>query len=117
MGNDTRCPRCNRFGDSDLNNYCKACDLDRFKDELNSLCRGSRKILIGALLEVGAKTPEEVVRTDRQRVLNIVKRRQPINRRPSIVQDAAPLESHGMAFANEPTQYTAEKGVPAIEHE
>lgn len=116
MGNDTRCPACNRYGDPNLNNYCRACDLDLFKDKLNTLCRGSKKILAGALLEIGAKKPSEVPREQRQRVLNIVKSRQPIDRRPHIVQGNAPLETHGMAFADEPTEYTAEKGVPSIEH-
>ena len=115
MGNTTRCPKCNKWGNPSLDNYCRLCDLDLFKDKLHAICGGSTKILIQAVLEVGANSIEEVKRWDRSRLLNIVKNRQPIKRRGGLVQNEAPLESYGYAFVSESTEYKAEKGVPAIE--
>ena len=38
MGNATRCPICNRFGNKDLGGYCKACYPKRPKEEPIELC-------------------------------------------------------------------------------
>lgn len=115
MGNTTRCPKCNKFGDANLNNYCKRCDLDMFKDEVHTLCGGSVKLLNLAMLEVGAKSVLQIKAEDRHRVLNIIKKRKPKSRRDNLVQATAPLESSGGAFI-EPEAYAAEKGVPSIEY-
>lgn len=115
MGNPTRCPQCNKFGDPNLGNYCKRCDIERYRAELNHVCNGSSKVLMGALLEVGAKSILQIRREDRSRVLNIIKRRQQKTRRKALVQGASPLESTGMFFATEPVAYKAEKEVADIE--
>ena len=116
MGNATRCPKCNMFGNADLDNYCRRCDLEIFKDKFHTLCNGSEKMLASALLEVGAKRVDDVKRQDRSIVANIIKRRTSSTRRKNLVQDSSPLESHGMEFALEPSEYKAEKEVPAIEY-
>lgn len=115
MVNFTRCPRCNHLGSPKLNNYCRTCDSDMFKDRLQDACQGSVKALLGALAEVGAEKPSQVKRKDRDMVVNILKKRQQIKRRKNLVQESSPLEAHGLVFATEPEKYMVEKGVPGIE--
>lgn len=114
MGNPLRCPRCNGLGNKELV-YCSRCDKQMFEEKLNALLFGSRKILEGALLELGANNLNAVKREERSRLLNIIKRRQPLKRRRSMVQGDAPLESYGYNFMSEPKDYSAEKEAPDIE--
>jgi len=116
VGNHTRCPRCNKYGNPEIDNFCRRCDLDIFADKLKTLSGGSVKLCMAAIGEVGGVEIADVKREDRGRVLNIIKRRRPAGRRTGLVQDAAPLESYVGASAVEPGLYATEKGVPSIEH-
>lgn len=116
MGNSTRCPKCNKWGNPSLDNYCKVCDLDNFKDDLLAVCNGSRKVLFMALAEFGTDLVQEIRREDRPKVINIIKRRQQIKRRNHLEQSSAPLESYGYGFFSEPKDFSIEKGVTDIEY-
>jgi hypothetical protein len=88
--------------------------MDQFKDALLKTSNNSQKTIKAAMLEVGAKTPEEV--SDRKRVLNILRRRVKINRtKGHLAEKGAPFEKYGYDFYNEPTEVGIIKGVADIE--
>lgn len=116
MANPNRCPKCNGFGRKELGGICKRCDIDGFKDEVSRLSAGSPKTLQMALLEFGAKRVDDIKRTDRSPLINMLKRRMPNRRRKHLVQDTAPLETYGVQFTGEPDSYKIEKGVTDLEY-
>jgi len=120
MSERVRCPKCNRYGNKDLDGYCKACyepgnymDLLSFKRKLSMF---HSKVASSAILEAGVKTYSDVKPEDRQRVIYICQRRSPVKRRIHLVQSVSPLESYGYAFKEEKHKYDLEKEVPDIEY-
>ena len=96
MGHPKKCPGCGRFGAAKLEGYCKDCypnrhnmDKDIFLEQLFRFQEISVNVVKGALLEVGARTVDEVKAPHRRTVLNICQRRLPQTRNRHLVQNAS----------------------------
>jgi len=125
MGNTKSCPECGRFGANKLDGYCKDCYPNRhnlkkevFLERLFKFQQRSEKTVLGALLEVGAKTADQVKPEDRRSVLNICERRLPRSGRRYFVQSDSvlgesefKLRKHGEALGG----YGVEGGKVGIE--
>lgn len=107
MGIRVRCPICNRFGQSELNNLCKACDLKVFEKDVTDVCQGSYRVILSALNEFKAKSLEDISVSDRKIFINIIKRRMPGKRVGHIQRDRSKLEEYGYTYPG----YTENPGI------
>ena len=114
MGVRTRCSVCNRFGQSELNNLCRACDIKKFEQEISMVSHGSRRVVDGVLNEFKAKSCEDISINDRKSFLNMIKRRMPGNRGSHITKESSRLENYGYSYPVERQEYSIVKGVTDI---
>jgi len=95
-------------------------DRDVFMDCLFKFQQKSEKTVLGALLEVGAKTADKVKAEDRRTVLNICERRLPRSGRRHLVQGDTVLGEDDFKFRKHDESlvddYGVEGGGYGIEH-
>ena len=115
MGNPTRCPSCNKYGNSDLDGYCKRCDTEIFMSKAFKEASGSKRVIDSVLLEFGVSAVNDVRREKRKEFINMIKRRRPSERDGHIARGASKLEKYGYRFATDPEKASIIKGVPDIE--
>ena len=115
MGRSVRCPSCNRFGSVDSDGFCKNCYVaPSAKNDNLSLVKlyskSNKRLVDGALAEVGADRVADLEGENINIVLNFIKRRLPVNRTGNIVKETSQFEQYGYEFKRESDGYTLEKG-------
>jgi len=124
MGNPIRCPKCNRFGNKDIEgNFCRSCfeklvdpDQKLFLRKINQQLKRVPKIVASALLEVGCTDPKDVKATDRPIVLRIIQKRFRNKRDGHIVRGNSQFEDYRSLYRSTGDEYKIIKGVAGIEH-
>ena len=116
MGTRIRCPGCNRYGNKELNYYCRACDANIFEQKALKSSRGSAVVLNGVLKEFGALHLKNIRLEDRSRFINMIKRRRPNRSAGGIVRKETSFLDYGYEFAGDAKKIKIEKDIQEIEH-